>query len=462
MVERRGKMKFFTKHLTTTQIIVLSFLVVILIGTFLLQLPIASADGQATSFIDALFMATSSVCITGLVIVDTVTYWSGFGHVVILILMQIGGLGVITMTTTVMMLLGKKLSLKNRMLLGDAFNLDTLKGLVQFLQKAFKGTFFVEGIGALCYMPVFILKYGAARGIWYSVFHSVSAFCNAGIQILGEDGFAPYVHNIWFNVVTMILITLGGIGFVVWLDVIAMLKRKWHQKEHNVGEVVSLTLHSKIAISMSLGLTAVGMLLFFIFEFGNPETIGDFSIGNKILAALFQSVTCRTAGFTMIAPQHLTVPSVIIVVFLISIGGSPVGTAGGMKTTTIAVLILAVVSTIKGQEDVICFKRRIPWKTVRKSLAIVTISLMASVVAIIAMLVFEEGTAMDVVFEILNALSTAGFTMDYTKTIGIAGKIILGICMYLGRIGPITMVIAITMKETKSAVRLPEENITVG
>lgn len=455
-------MKFFTKHLTTTQMIVLSFLVVILIGAFLLQLPIAASDGQVTSFIDALFMSTSSVCITGLVVVDTATYWSVFGHVVILILMQIGGLGVITMTTTVMILLGKKLSLKNRMLLGDAFNLETLKGLVQFLQKAFKGTFLVEGIGALCYMPVFIPEYGAARGIWYSVFHSVSAFCNAGIQILGEDGFAPYVNNIWINVVTITLIFLGGIGFVVWLDVLALLKRRWHQREHNVGEVISLTLHSKIAISMSLGLIVVGTILFFAFEFGNSKTIGKFSTGNKLLAAFFQSVTCRTAGITMIAPKHLTIPSVIIVLFFISIGGSPIGTAGGMKTTTIAALILAVSSTIKGQEDVICFKRRIPWKTVRKALSIVTISLMASVVAIIAMLVFEKGTTMDIVFEVYNALSTAGFTMDYTKTVGIAGKVILGICMYLGRIGPITMVIAITMKETKSAVRLPEENITVG
>ena len=455
-------MKFFTKHLTTTQMIVLSFLVVILIGAFLLQLPIAASDGQVTSFIDALFMSTSSVCITGLVVVDTATYWSVFGHVVILILMQIGGLGVITMTTTVMILLGKKLSLKNRMLLGDAFNLETLKGLVQFLQKAFKGTFLVEGIGALCYMPVFIPEYGAARGIWYSVFHSVSAFCNAGIQILGEDGFAPYVNNIWINVVTITLIFLGGIGFVVWLDVLALLKRRWHQREHNVGEVISLTLHSKIAISMSLGLIVVGTILFFAFEFGNSKTIGKFSTGNKLLAAFFQSVTCRTAGITMIAPKYLTIPSVIIVLFFISIGGSPIGTAGGMKTTTIAALILAVSSTIKGQEDVICFKRRIPWKTVRKALSIVTISLMASVVAIIAMLVFEKGTTMDIVFEVYNALSTAGFTMDYTKTVGIAGKVILGICMYLGRIGPITMVIAITMKETKSAVRLPEENITVG
>ena len=246
------------------------------------------------------------------------------------------------------------------------------------------------------------------------------------------------------------------------MDVLALLKRKWHQREHNVGEVISLTLHSKIAISMSLGLIVVGTILFFAFEFGNSKTIGEFSTGNKLLAAFFQSVTCRTAGITMIAPKHLTIPSVIIVLFFISIGGSPIGTAGGKKTTTIAVLILAVSSTIKGQEDVICFKRRIPWKTVRKALSIVTISLMASVVAIIAMLVFEKGTTMDIVFEVYNALSTAGFAMDYTKTVGIAGKVILGICMYLGRIGPITMVIAITMKETKSAVRLPEENITVG
>ena len=196
--KEKGRLK---GHLTTTQIIILSFLTAILIGALLLSLPAAAADGQAASFIDALFTATTSVCVTGLVVVTTASQWSLFGHIVILVLIQIGGLGVITMTTTVMMLLGKKISLSNRMLLGDAFNLDTLQGLVQFLRRVFKGTFLVEGLGMLAFLPVFVPEYGLAKGIWYSLFHAVSAFCNAGIDILGDNSFMPYVHNVWVNVV---------------------------------------------------------------------------------------------------------------------------------------------------------------------------------------------------------------------------------------------------------------------
>lgn len=449
-------------HLTTTQIIILSFLTAIIIGALLLSTPLAAANGQATPFIDALFTATTSVCVTGLVVVTTASHWSLFGHIIILILIQIGGLGVITITTTLMMFLGKKISLSNRMLLGDAFNLDTLKGLVQFLRRVFKGTFLVEGLGALGYLPVFIPEYGPLKGIWYSVFHSISAFCNAGIDILGDNSFVPFVHNVWANIVTMLLIIFGGIGFVVWWDVVAVIRRKLHSENGKRTLFQSFSLHTKIVLCMTGFLIISGTVLFLVFEYNNPLTIGDFSFGQKLLASLFESVTMRTAGFAMISQKGLTTPSVIISLFLMFTGGSSAGTAGGVKVTTIAVIILAVKATVQGHADVHCFKRRISNKIVQKSFAIVCISFVASIAAVIAMRLLESGQTVDIIFEIYSAIGTVGLSRDFTAVIGLAGKIILCICMFLGRIGPITMVIAFTMRDKQSAVRLPEEKITVG
>lgn len=448
------------KHLTTTQIIIMSFVLAVFAGTILLTMPIASASGQATPFIDALFTATTSVCVTGLVVVTTASHWSLFGKIIILILIQIGGLGVITITTTLMVALGKKISLSSRMLLGDAFNLDTLKGLVQFLRRVFQGAFLVEAIGALCFIPVFVPEYGPAKGIWYSVFHAVSAFCNAGIDIVGETSFMPYVNDVWANVVTMTLIILGGIGFIVWWDVLHAVREKIKGSKRRIFDLLGL--HSKVAITMSAFLIISGTLLFAAFEWNNPLTIGGFTGGQKWMAALFQSVTTRTAGIATISQKGLTVPSVITSMFLMFTGGSSVGTAGGVKVTTVAVVILSVVATVRGNNDVTCYGRRISDKIVRKAIAIIFISFMASILAIIAMRLLECGESVDIIFEIYSALGTVGLSRDYTGTIGLAGKIVLCICMFLGRIGPITMVIAFTMKDTKTALRLPEGKITVG
>lgn len=448
------------KHLNTTQMIVLSFLLVIIAGAGLLSLPVAAVDGR-TSFIDALFTATTSVCVTGLVTVTTAEHWTLFGHIVILLLIQIGGLGVIAITTTVLMLLNKKLTLSNRMLLGDAFNMDTLKGLVKFLRKTFKGTIIVEGVGMLCYLPVFIPEYGA-KGIWFSLFHSISAFCNAGIDLVGGNSFVPYVHDGWVNIVTMALIVLGGIGFVVWFDVIDVCKKRMRKERRGLGFFRQLNLHSKIVLSMTAFLVVFGALLFFIFEYKNPGTIGNFTMGQKVLASFFQSVTTRTAGFVTISQAELTTPSVITCLFLMFTGGSPIGTAGGVKTTTIAVILLTVLATIRGQDDISCYHRRISNKTARKALSVVLISFLACIVAVVAMELLESGETADKVFEVFSALGTVGITRDYTATLGLAGKIILCICMYLGRIGPISMVIAFTVKDQYEPVRLPEENVTVG
>ncbi len=454
-------MKFLRKHLTTTQIITLSFLLVILLGTILLAIPPASADGTATPISDAMFTATSCVCVTGLVTVTTASHWSLFGHIVILILIQIGGLGVVAIATIFLMLLGKKLSLSNRMLLGDAFNLETMQGLVKFLRRVVGGTFLVEGIGALCYLPVFMPEFGL-KGIWYGVFHSVSAFCNAGIDLLGPDSLIPYVHRPWMNLVTMTLIIVSGLGFTVWFDVVDILKKKLRRETGHRRIWELLSLHSKIVLTMTSFLLVAGAACYFAFEYHNPATMGSFTPGQKLLASCFQSVTTRTAGFVTIPQKGLTTPSTIITLFLMFTGGSPVGTAGGVKTTTLAVILLVVIATIRGREDLICYKRRISYKTARKALAVALISFLASIAAVIILMVLEPGSAADQIFEVYSALGTVGISRDYTSAIGIAGKIILCICMYLGRIGPVSMVLVFTMRDRQIAARLPEEHVAVG
>lgn len=455
-------MNFIEKHLSTTQIIILSFLFADLLGAVMLSLPIAAADGHATPFLDALFTSTTSICVTGLVTVTTASHWSLFGHIVILLLIQTGGLGVVTMTMTVMLALGKRISMRNRMLLEDSFNMDTLKGLVSFLKRVFRGTFIVEGIGAVCYLPVFMPEYGFVRGAWYSVFHAVSAFCNAGIDVLGDSSFMPYVHNVWVNVVTMCLIVLGGIGFIVWWDIIFFIRLKLSGDTEKAAGFHNISLHSKVVISMTLFLIVSGSILYLIFEYHNPDTIGNYTLGEKLLAAIFQSVTTRTAGFATISQAGLSAPSVILSVILMFIGGSSAGTAGGVKTGTIAVILITVLATVRGQADITCFHRRISTKTVRKAVAVVLISFIASIAALMGMFLLEQGNPADIIFEVYSALGTAGLTRDYTPLLALPGKIIIIICMFLGRIGPISMVLAFTMRDKQSAVRLPEESITVG
>ena len=279
----------------------LSFLIAILIGAVLLSLPISSADGKPTSFLDALFTATTSTCVTGLVVTPTVSSWSVFGQIIILILIQIGGLGVITIMSGLMILLHKKMGIGDRLFLQDAFNLNSLSGLVRFVKKVVTGTLIIEGIGALLYMTVFIPEFGA-KGIWISVFTSVSAFCNAGIDIIAENSLCNYVLNPIINIVTCALIILGGIGYIVWWDVLRVLKLARTKK---VKFFRDLTLHSKIAIAATLILIFVGAAFIFAFEYNNPQTMGDYTLLQKIEVSLFQSVTTRTAGFATVPPINI-------------------------------------------------------------------------------------------------------------------------------------------------------------
>ncbi len=455
-------MKSLRLHLSSTQIIALGFLSAIVLGTIFLMLPCSSASGTATAPIDALFTAATSVCVTGLVTVPTYLHWSFFGKIVILLLIQLGGLGIISFTTGIMMVMGRKITLKDRILLEDALNLDTLDGLVRFLRKIFFGTFLVETAGAVCYSFVFIPRYGVLRGCWYSLFHSVSAFCNAGIDILGDNSLGSYLTHPWINLVTMLLIILGGLGFIVWWDVISIWK-KYRRINFPIRKIPGkFHLHTKIVLTTTIVLILIGGLSIFFLEYNNPGTIGRLSIPEKLQASFFQSVSTRTAGYVTFPQAELRSTTVMICLMLMFIGGSPIGTAGGIKTTTFVLLVLSTINTVKGREHVVVFGRTIPRKTIQKALAVTSVSFLALCLAIIAMSVAEPGSLLDIAYETTSAIGTVGLSRDLTPRLHTGGKLIITLCMYLGRIGPISLAILFSNRAKRALIEYPEENITVG
>ncbi len=452
-------MKKNTFSLSTTHIIMLSFLGLILLGSMLLSLPVSSANGKAVPYIDALFTSTTATCVTGLVTLTTATAWSTFGHVVILLLIQVGGLGVITVMCGFMLMLKKRMSLSGRLLIQDAFNLNTLSGLMKFVKKVLLGTFIVEGMGALLYMLVFVPEFGA-RGIWISVFNSISAFCNAGIDIIGTNSLVDYAANPIINFVTCALIILGGLGYIVWWD-LALTARSLKVKKFRA--LKSLTLHSKIALSATICLILLGGILTLIFEWSNPATIGNLSLFDKIQVSLFQSITTRTAGFATVPQENLTNPTATISLLLMFIGGSPVGTAGGVKTVTFAVLIASAVSAVKGAEDTCMFNRSIGKEAVRKAVAVVCTSFAIMFTSTVLLSVFTDAPFMDIVYETVSATATVGLTRNLTGSLGKVGKIIIIATMYLGRVGPISLAFAFKVrKKTQNIITNPTEQISVG
>ena len=446
--------------LTTTQIIMLSFVLGILIGSILLSLPISSATGKPIAYIDALFTATTSVCVTGLVTVPTVSTWSTFGHIVILILIQIGGLGIITVISGFLIILNQRIGIGERILIQDAFNLNTMSGMVKFIKKVLIGTVLVEGIGAFFYLFVFIPEFGISRGIWISVFNSVSAFCNAGIDIIAEDSLCRYVSNPLINIVTGFLIIVGGIGYIVWWDFIQVLK---NFRIHKWRCFTRLSLHSKIAVSITSLLIIVGTVCILIFEYNNPLTIGNFTLVDKIQASFFQSITTRTAGFLTIPQENFTNSSALISLILMFIGGSPVGTAGGIKTVTIAVLFLSAWATIKNKDEVDIYNRRIGEEAIRKSVAVAAASFAIMFLSTIFLSAVTKADFLDILYETVSATATVGLTRSLTSTLNVLGKIIIILTMYLGRVGPISLLLAFNTKRgNKNIVKNPKEDISVG
>ena len=448
----------------TNLIILNGFLVALLVGTILLMLPVSSASGNGTDFITALFTATTSLCVTGLVVVPTYAYWSIFGKVIILILIQLGGLGIISFTIGFLIIIGKKISLKERKMIQESYNLDSAQGVLKILRKIFGITVKIEGIGAILYSIQFIPEYGIVKGICYSVFHSVSAFCNAGIDIIGNDSLVKYHGNVLVNFTTVMLIICGGIGFIVWLDIGGIISEIRNKKLSPNKFIERMKLHTKLVLITTAILVGGGFLFILLFEYNNPDTLGNMTFGNKCLAALFEAVTLRTAGFITVPQAGFRDGTFMIMCGLMIVGGSPFGTAGGIKTTTLALIFLLTWSTIKGKEDIEVCRRRINKQNVRSAVAIGTIVLSILAVAIMALSFTEDAPLKVITFEAVSALGTVGLSMDFTASLTAIGKLIIIVLMFFGRVGPITIAMAMAgrARKNRKITYYPEKRVMIG
>ena len=448
----------------TNLIILNGFLVALLVGTILLMLPVSSASGNGTDFITALFTATTSLCVTGLVVVPTYAYWSIFGKVIILILIQLGGLGIISFTIGFLIIIGKKISLKERKMIQESYNLDSAQGVLKILRKIFGITLKIEGIGAMLYSIQFIPEYGIVKGICYSVFHSVSAFCNAGIDIIGNDSLVKYHGNVLVNFTTVMLIICGGIGFIVWLDIGGIISEIRNKKLSPNKFIERMKLHTKLVLITTAILVGGGFLFILLFEYNNPDTLGNMTFGNKCLAALFEAVTLRTAGFITVPQAGFRDGTFMIMCGLMIVGGSPFGTAGGIKTTTLALIFLLTWSTIKGKEDIEVCRRRINKQNVRSAVAIGTIVLSILAVAIMALSFTEDAPLKVITFEAVSALGTVGLSMDFTASLTAIGKLIIIVLMFFGRVGPITIAMAMAgrARKDRKITNYPEKRVMIG
>lgn len=437
------------KRLSSFQVILLGFAGVILLGALLLMLPISSAERVVTPFNEALFTSTSAVCVTGLVVKDTGNYWSSFGQAVIITLIQIGGLGVVTIAASFSMLAGRRISLMQRSTMQDAISAPKVGGIVKLTKFIITGTFIIEAVGAVSMMPVFCKNFGA-KGIWMSVFHSVSAFCNAGFDILGTEGnqfcsLTPYTSNPVINITVMLLIVIGGIGFLTWDDIC-----------NNKFKIKKYSMQSKIILLTSLILILLPAIYFFVFDYS------DYSIGNRLLASLFQSVTTRTAGFNTTDLTKLTRPSQAIMIFLMLVGGSPGSTAGGLKTTTIAVLILNAFACFKRKENVCAFGRRIDDSVIKNAATIVMMYITLFFIGGVSICTIEKLPLVASLFETASAIGTVGLTLGITPKLSLASQLILIVLMYLGRVGSLTLIYATLSGKKQINAKLPLEKITVG
>ena len=437
------------KHMTSFQLIIMGFAGVILLGTVLLMLPFSSAEKVITPFHEALFTATSAVCVTGLVVKDTGSYWSLAGQTIILALIQTGGLGVVTVAASVSLLSGKKISLMQRSTMQDAISAPKVGGIVRLTRFILRGTFLIEAAGTVLLLPVFMGDYGK-KGIWMSVFHSISAFCNAGFDILGTDSsmfpsLTGYSGNILINLVIMLLIITGGIGFLTWDDIYT---NKLNFKRYRM--------QSKIILMTTACLILFPTVFFYICD------LTKLPMGKRLLAATFQSVTTRTAGFNTMDISKMTEVSKAMIIILMLVGGSPSSTAGGMKTTTFAVLILNAFATFRSQENVETFGRRIEWSVIKNASTIAMMYCMLFLCGGITISVYEGLPLSECLYEAASAVGTVGLTLGITPKLHIVSQFILIILMYLGRVGGLTLIYAVLSKKKKGNARLPLEKLTVG
>ncbi len=434
---------------TSFQIIIGGFIAVILIGALLLMLPVSSKAGIITPFNEALFTSTSAVCVTGLVVQDTATYWSWFGQGIILVLIQIGGLGVITIAVSFALLSGRKISLMQRSVMQEAISAPKVGGIVRLTGFVLKGTFLVEFTASIIMMPVFVKDFGA-KGIWMAIFHSISAFCNAGFDLMGTENakyasLTSYISHPLINITIMLLIIIGGIGFLTWEDI---LKNKYRIKSYRM--------QTKVILTTSLLLILFPAFFFFFRDFA------DMPMQERIFSSLFQAVTPRTAGFNTADLTMMTKDGLGIVIVLMLVGGSPGSTAGGMKTTTLAVLIANTLACFRRKEDAQMFGRRIETSTIKNAATIFMMYIVLFFGGAIVISTVEDLSFSTCLFETASAIATVGLTLGITPELGVISQTILMILMFLGRVGGLTLIYAALSGSGKKISKLPQEKMTVG
>ena len=436
-----------------TKLIFLGFATLILTGALLLSLPVASRSGNGMHFIDALFTATSATCVTGLVIADTYQNWTLFGQLVIIALIQIGGLGFITIGVYVAVIFKRKIGLKSREAIHESVNTIETAGVVRLTKKIIQGTFLFELIGGLLLSIRFIPRVGILKGLYFGMFHAISAFCNAGFDLMGNweqyASFTGYEGDILVNSVIMILIIVGGIGFIVWDDII---RNKWHFKKY--------LLHTKVVLTTTLILVFGGAALFLIFE--NNNLFATMNVRERILGALFSSVTARTAGFNTVDTGALTDASKMLTIVLMFVGGSPGSTAGGIKTTTIAVIIMVTWSMIHKSYGANIYGRRLHEDAIRRASTVFTINLLAANFATIAIMAIQPLNLTDVMFEVFSAIGTVGMSTGITRSLTFASKIIIILLMFTGRLGSLSFALVFAQRKIPAPVQFPQEKMIVG
>lgn len=448
MTERK-RMKW-----TTTKIIAVGYVLVIALGTILLMLPVSNRTHSATPFMDAWFTATSATCVTGLITHDTYTFWSTFGQCVILALIQIGGIGFMTIAISALTFTRKKIGLSQRLLMQESVAAPQVGGIVRISKFVLSGTLLFEGIGAVLLAFYFVPRLGVGKGIYYSVFHAISAFCNAGMDLMGYyspgSSLTTAADSYLVGITIALLILIGGIGFLVWADI-----KKWKWRFRNYR------LHTKVVLTAGIGLVVLGTLLLFIFESGTPSMEGK-TLGQQILCAFFQAVTPRTAGFNTMDLNQLTGSSQMLMVCLMFIGGSPGSTAGGVKTSTMMILILTIWTELKQRKDVEIFKRRVDSENIRHAICLMMLYGILSIVSAMTIAAIEGMGIKAVLFEVVSAVCTVGLSLGITADLGVISHIILILLMFIGRVGGITVLIAFSSRVSSIPSKLPVEKISVG
>ena len=444
-------------------LIPISFLAAIAVGTLLLMLPAASSGAHGAGFLTALFTAASAVCVTGLVVTDTYSSWSIFGQIIIMLLIQAGGMGIISVAAILLHIAHRKFSLGYRLALQGALNFNQNNGLVSLLVNIFKGTLVVELIGAALFAISFVPHFGIAKGLWASVFNAVSAFCNAGFDILGPDSLVPFRSDACVLGTTAMLNILGGLGFVVWFDLQDTIRHGIKMK-FSFSQIFSrLTEHTKLAICLTLGISAAGALLFFAAECCNPGTLGNMSLYDKILSSIFEGTAVRTSGFSTFAQGNMTDVSCMAMCLLMFIGGSPISTAGGVKTVTFFLVFMNMYSYIKGEDKTTLFHRKVSSEIMRKAAAIVAVSALTAITFTMVLMAATGFPLRQSMFEAVSAMSTTGASLGITPHLNAAGMLIITLAMYLGRIGPISMAIMFSRHQSaKNKIQYAEGNFFVG